>query len=103
VTFGANPAKLAEAPAFAPNDAETKPYSLEEIVVMLNVLSEPSATAAATADFTGLCPGELRGLTRESYDPARDEESLGWLNVIDLTGAALSVILKLRNRRRPFP
>ena len=28
---GANPVKLAEVPAFAPNGAETKPYSLEEI------------------------------------------------------------------------
>jgi hypothetical protein len=28
---GANPLKLAEVPAFAPNGAETKPYSLEEI------------------------------------------------------------------------
>jgi len=25
--------------------------------------------------------GELRGLTWESYEPAQDEESLGWLNV----------------------
>ena len=36
---------LAEVPAFAPNGAETKPYSLEEIAGMLKVLSEPSATA----------------------------------------------------------
>jgi hypothetical protein len=28
---GANPVKLAEVPAFAPDGAETKPYSLEEI------------------------------------------------------------------------
>jgi integrase len=77
----ANPVKLAEVPAFAPNSAETKPYSLEEIVAMLKVLSEPSATAVATAAFTGLRLGELRGLTWESYDPARDDESLGWLNV----------------------
>jgi integrase len=48
---------------------------------MLKVLSEPSATAVATAAFTGLRLGELRGLTWESFEPARDEESLGWLNV----------------------
>jgi integrase len=78
---GANPVKLAEIPAFAPNGAETKPYSLEEIAAMLKVLSEPSATAVATAAFTGLRLGELRGLTWESYEPAQDEESLGWLNV----------------------
>jgi integrase len=78
---GANPVKLAEVPAFAPNGAETKPYSLEEIGTMLKVLSEPSATAVATAAFTGLRLGELRGLTWESFEPAQDEESLGWLNV----------------------
>jgi integrase len=78
---GANPVKLAEVPAFAPNGGETKPYSLEEIVGMLNVLPEPSATAVATAAFTGLRLGELRGLTWESYEPAQDEDSFGWLNV----------------------
>jgi integrase len=78
---GANPVKLAEVPAFAPNGAETKPYSLEEIGMMLKVLSEPSATAVATAAFTGLRLGELRGLLWESFEPAQDEESLGWLNV----------------------
>ena len=54
------PVKLSEVPAFAPNGAETKPYSLEEIAAMLKVLSEPSATAVATAAFTGLRLGELR-------------------------------------------
>lgn len=78
---GANPVKLAEIPAFAPNGAETKPYSLEEIGAMLKVLSEPSATAVATAAFTGPRLGELRGLVWESYEPAPDDESLGWLNV----------------------
>jgi hypothetical protein len=48
---------------------------------MLKVLPEPSATAVATAAFTGLRLGELRGLTWESYEPAQEEESLGWLNV----------------------
>jgi integrase len=78
---GANPVKLVEIPAFAPNGAETKPYSLEEIAVMLKVLSEPSVTAVATAAFTGRRLGELRGLTWESYEPAPAEESLGWLSV----------------------
>jgi integrase len=78
---GANPVKLAEIPAFAPNGAETKPYSLEEIAAMLKVLSEPAATAVATAAFTGLRLGELRGLTWESYEPTQNEDSLGWLNV----------------------
>ena len=47
----------------------------------LKVLSEPSATAVATAAFTGLRLGELRGLTREFFEPAQDEELLGGLNV----------------------
>ena len=60
---------------------ETKPYSIEEIVAMLKVLPELPAKAVATAAFTGLRLGELRGLTWESYKPAQDQDSLGWLNV----------------------
>lgn len=78
---GASPVKLAEIPAFAPSSLETEAYSLEEIAGMLKVLTEPSATAVATAAFSGLRLGEMRGLTWESYEPAQDEESLGWLNV----------------------
>ena len=48
---------------------ETKPCSLEEVGSMLNVLPEASATAVATAAFTGLRLGELRGLTWEAYEP----------------------------------
>jgi integrase len=81
---GADPVKLAEVPALAPNGAETKPHMLEEIAAMLKVLSEPSATALATAAFTGLRVGELRSLTWESYEPTRDDDSLGWLNVTRL-------------------
>jgi integrase len=72
----ANPVKLAEIPAFAASGTETKPYSLEGIAAMLNVLPEPSATAVATAAFTGLRLGELRGLTWESYEPS--ETSIRW-------------------------
>lgn len=45
------------------------------------VLSELAATVVATTAFTGLRQGELRGLTRESYEPAQDADSLGWLNI----------------------
>ena len=38
------------------------------------VLREPVATAVATAAFTGLRLGELRGLTWEAYEPAQAEE-----------------------------
>lgn len=73
---GANPVKLAEVPAFAPNGAETKPYTLEEIMAMLKVLSEPSATAVATAAFTGLRLGELRGLTGSRTNSRRMKNRL---------------------------
>ena len=78
---GGNPVQLAEIPAFAPNGAETKAYSLEEISTMLKVLPEPSSTVVAIAAFTGLRLGELRGLTWESYEPAEDDDALGWLHV----------------------
>src|SRR5439155_26133631 len=43
-------------------------YSLEGILLMLNVLSEPAATIVAAASFTGARKGELRGLRWEDYD-----------------------------------
>jgi len=50
---------------------------------MLKVLPELPATAVATAAFTGLRLGELRGLTWDSYEPAQDQDSLGWLTKRD--------------------
>jgi integrase len=47
---------------------DTYAYSLEEITQMLNVLPEPAATVVATAAFTGVREGELRGLLWENYD-----------------------------------
>ena len=44
---------------------------------MLKVLSEPSATAVATAAFTGLRLGELGGLTWGSYESAQGEGLTG--------------------------
>ena len=43
-------------------------YSLEEIRQMLNVLTEPAVTVVATAAFTGVREGELRGLLWEDFD-----------------------------------
>lgn len=45
---------------------ETYVYSLEEIYRMLDVLLDPAATVLATAAFTGLRKGELRGLRWEN-------------------------------------
>ena len=46
---------------------ETYAYSLEEIRAMLAVLPEPTATIFATAAFTGLRRGEIRGMRWEDY------------------------------------
>jgi hypothetical protein len=54
---GANRVRLAEIPAFAPNGEETRPHPLEEVGVMLKVLSEPAATAVAPA-FHWAAPGK---------------------------------------------
>src|ERR1019366_8945370 len=79
---GANPVRLTEIPAFAPEGQEGRAYSLEEIAQMLRVLPEPAVTVIATAAYSGLRLGELRGLTWESYEPAPedDDDSLGLLH-----------------------
>jgi len=100
---GANPVKLAEIPAFAPRGAETRPYSLEEVGAMLRVLPEPSATSVATAAFTGLRLGELRGLMWESYQPAENDESLGSLNITRSVWRNTVGDPKTENSKAPVP
>jgi integrase len=46
---------------------ETYAYSLDEIMRMLDILSEPAKTVVATAAFTGMRQGEIRGLQWEDY------------------------------------
>ena len=56
--------------AVAPNAKEpqqTYAYSLDEIRAILAVLPEPAATIFATAAFTGLRRGEIRGMCWEDY------------------------------------
>jgi integrase len=77
----ANPVTLAEIPGFAPRGSEGRAYSLEEIAGMLNVLSDPAATVVATAAYTGLRLGELRGLTWDAYEPAPDDDSFAMIHV----------------------
>jgi integrase len=77
----ANPVRMAEIPASAPNGCEGYAYSLEEIKQMLQVLSEPASVVVTTAAYSGLRHGELRGLSWESFVPATDEDSLGLLYV----------------------
>ena len=51
----------------ARGSSETYAYSLEEIAKMISVLSQPAGTVVATAAFTGMRRGELRGLLWENY------------------------------------
>ena len=68
-----------EIPAFAPNGEEGRAYGLEEIGQMLRVLDGISGAVVATATYTGLRLGELRGLTWEAYTPPQNEDELGMI------------------------
>lgn len=74
-----NPVMFAET-ATVP-DFDGRAYSLEEIALMLTVLPEPSRTVVATAAFTGLRAGEIRGLSWEAFTPGT-EGSLGAVRVL---------------------
>src|SRR6266581_4146076 len=50
--------------------SETQAYSLEGIIRLISILSQPAATVVATAAFTGLRKGEIRGLLWENYPGA---------------------------------
>lgn len=63
---GVNPVQDVSIPK-ARESEDTYAYSLEEIGWMLKLLSDPAATVIATAAFTGLRKGELRGLCWENY------------------------------------
>jgi|SRR5581483_2887648 len=62
-------------------DFDGRAYSLEEIALMLTVLPEPARTVVATAAFTGLRAGEIRGLCWEAFNPGT-EGSLGVVRVL---------------------
>jgi integrase len=62
-------------------DFDGRAYSLEEIALMLTVLPEPSRTVVATAAFTGLRAGEIRGLSWEAFTSG-SEGSLGIVRVL---------------------
>jgi len=49
---------------------ETYAYDLDSVFAMLRRLAEPDRTLVATAAFTGLRKGELKGLQWEDYDGA---------------------------------
>jgi integrase len=77
----ANPAKLAEIPAFAPKAKEGGAYSLDDIGQMVRLLPEPAAIVVTTAAYTGLRLGELQGLNWEDYTPPIDDDQLGSIEV----------------------
>jgi len=64
---GINPVQGTAIPRARPGK-ETYAYSLEEVTRILSVLPEPAATMVATAAFTGLRRGEIRGLLWENYN-----------------------------------
>ena len=64
---GINPVQGTAVPKARPG-RETYACSLEEVTRILAVLPEPAATIVATAAFTGLRRGEIRGLLWENYN-----------------------------------
>jgi integrase len=75
---------------------DTCAYSLEQVASMVRLLPEPVATLVATAAFTGLRRGELRGLCWEDYDgeELRVSRSM-WNSIADEP--------KTRNSKAPVP
>ena len=69
-----NPVREASVPGFAPKGRETRACSPEEVARMLEVLAaDPLAqTLTATAAYSGLRAGEIRGLRWESYQQGAD-------------------------------
>jgi integrase len=82
---GVNPVRDVSIPSGRESD-ETYAYSLEEIYRMLDVLPDPAPTLLATAAFTALRKGELRGLC--------------WEN---LSGDEMQVMHSVRNRQISDP
>jgi integrase len=63
---GINPMQDVSIPK-ARRSRKTHAYSLEDISHMISILPEPGATIVATAAFTGMRKGEIRGLVWENY------------------------------------
>ena len=65
---GANPVTEARLPnKEMRGGGSTHAYSLEEVLMMMDATPEPARTLIATAAFTALRRGELRGLRWEDY------------------------------------
>jgi len=64
---GENPVRDTAVAPTAKEPQETYAYSLDEIRDILALIPEPAATIFATAAFTGLRRGEIRGIRWEDY------------------------------------
>ena len=65
--MGENPVRDTATSPKASEPQETYAYSLDEIRDILGLIPEPAATIFATAAFTGLRRGEIRGIRWEDY------------------------------------
>ena len=63
---GINPMQDVSIPKSRPA-GQTYAYSLEEITKMISILPQPAATVVATAAFTGMRKGKIRGFLWENY------------------------------------
>lgn len=80
---GVNPVQDVAIPKARPG-VETYAYSLEEIIRMISVLGQPAATVVATAAFTGMRKGELRGFLWENYNEGAIWVSQSvWESIVD--------------------
>jgi integrase len=80
---GVNPVQDVSIPKGRPG-VETYAYSLEEIVQIISVLGQPAATVVATAAFTGMRKGELRGFLWENYSQGAIWVSQSvWESIVD--------------------
>ena len=98
-----NPVTAVSIPADAPSGGETYAYSLQVIEKMLAILPEPAATVVATAAFTGLRRGEIRGLQWENYVPADGSGSMASLKVERSIWNGIATEPKTSKSRAPVP
>jgi integrase len=92
---GTNPIQDVSIPKAAEGE-ETYAYSLEEVIKMLAILPEPAVTVVATAAFTGMRKGELRGCCGRTTTGRR-------FGLHNLLGRVLLLSQRLAGARHQFP
>jgi integrase len=96
------PVKDAAIPDDAEESQETFAYTLTEVFGFMR-LPEPGATIAATAAFSGLRLGEIRGLQWPDFQPAQDEDQMGVLHVRRSVWRSIATAPKSRASRATVP